>query len=180
MEDITTSIKWIDLGLPVLWADRNLGAKEIYDKGNYYAWGELIPKNLYTRETYLYKEDFKINKYEVPTLNQYKELFTKCTWTWINDYEGSNTAGFIIKHSNNHIFFPATYLSFNGDYHISTGGYWTSTYNKDFVNFVHYIMFHSNGLSVNDSYPHTGKSIRLIKKINNYISSKNLSSQTLY
>ena len=34
----------IDLGLPVMWASLNLGAKSIDDFGEYYAWGELEPK----------------------------------------------------------------------------------------------------------------------------------------
>lgn len=38
---------FIDLGLSVKWRNRNLGAKTIYDYGNYYAWGELETKTYY-------------------------------------------------------------------------------------------------------------------------------------
>ena len=39
----------IDLGLSVAWADRNLGAESSTATGYMLAWGELEPKNEYTR-----------------------------------------------------------------------------------------------------------------------------------
>lgn len=33
----------IDLGLSVLWADRNIGANSPTDYGDYFAWGEIKP-----------------------------------------------------------------------------------------------------------------------------------------
>jgi hypothetical protein len=46
--------KFIDLGLPsgLLWAETNIGAVTAYDDGNYYAWGETSPKQIYTDSTY--------------------------------------------------------------------------------------------------------------------------------
>ena len=46
--------KFIDLGLPsgLLWAETNIGAETAYDNGNYYAWGETSPKQIYTDSTY--------------------------------------------------------------------------------------------------------------------------------
>ena len=38
---------FIDLGLSVKWRNRNLGANNITDYGNYYAWGELETKTYY-------------------------------------------------------------------------------------------------------------------------------------
>ena len=53
------SLTWIDLGLPsgLLWADRNVGASTPEDYGNYYAWGETAPKNVYDWSTYAYGND---------------------------------------------------------------------------------------------------------------------------
>lgn len=50
------SLTWVDLGLPsgLLWADRNVGANSPEDYGNYYAWGETAPKNVYDWSTYAY------------------------------------------------------------------------------------------------------------------------------
>ena len=54
---------YIDLGLPsgTLWATRNVGATNPEDFGDYFAWGETIPKNYYEWETYkwgYYEDEF--------------------------------------------------------------------------------------------------------------------------
>ncbi len=36
--------EFVDLGLSVLWATRNVGSTSASDRGNYYAWGEYRPK----------------------------------------------------------------------------------------------------------------------------------------
>lgn len=40
---------WINLGLPsgIKWATCNVGADNPEDYGNYYAWGEVLPKEEY-------------------------------------------------------------------------------------------------------------------------------------
>lgn len=47
---------WVDLGLPsgLLWATRNVGATSPEDYGDYFAWGETTPKEVYTWNTYIY------------------------------------------------------------------------------------------------------------------------------
>lgn len=47
---------WVDMGLPsgVLWAKCNLGANSPEEYGNYYAWGETNPKEVYNWNTYRY------------------------------------------------------------------------------------------------------------------------------
>lgn len=65
------SLQAIDLGLPsgLKWADRNLGASKPEDYGDYYAWGETLPKSNYSWETYAFRssgtgdEDVKFSKY---------------------------------------------------------------------------------------------------------------------
>lgn len=42
----------VDLGLSVKWADRNVGASSPEDYGDYFAWGETEPKEVYNRSTY--------------------------------------------------------------------------------------------------------------------------------
>ncbi len=59
-------MKWVDLGLPsgLLWADRNVGASSPEDYGNYYAWGETAPKNVYDWSTYAYGNNYdELTKY---------------------------------------------------------------------------------------------------------------------
>lgn len=42
----------VDLGLSVLWADRNLGAESIGEPGGFYAFGETFTKDVYGWKTY--------------------------------------------------------------------------------------------------------------------------------
>ena len=46
--------EWVDLGLPsgTLWATCNIGANAPEEFGDYFAWGEIVPKDAYTWETY--------------------------------------------------------------------------------------------------------------------------------
>lgn len=55
---------YVDLGLSVKWAKCNLGATNPEDFGDYFAWGELQPKNDYQWSTYLYGSDYgQLTKY---------------------------------------------------------------------------------------------------------------------
>ncbi len=54
---------FVDVGIPgILWADRNLGAAEVYDYGNYYAWGEVAIKDDYSWDSYSYGRDKEGNE----------------------------------------------------------------------------------------------------------------------
>ncbi len=44
--------EWVDLGLSVKWATCNVGANSPEEYGNYYAWGEVEPKEEYYWDTY--------------------------------------------------------------------------------------------------------------------------------
>ena len=48
------SHEWVDLGLPsgTLWATMNVGASKPEDYGDYFAWGETTPKDVYEWSTY--------------------------------------------------------------------------------------------------------------------------------
>ena len=64
-------IKFVDLGLPsgTLWASCNLGATNVYDSGNFYAWGEVEADETrsYIWDNYLYAridgQQVKLTKY---------------------------------------------------------------------------------------------------------------------
>ncbi len=61
------SVQAVDLGLPsgIKWASCNVGANQPEDYGNYYAWGEVIPKDDYSWTTYKYANGSydKLTKY---------------------------------------------------------------------------------------------------------------------
>ena len=60
-------VQAVDLGLPsgIKWASCNVGAAQPEDYGNYYAWGEVLPKEDYSWATYKYANgDYnKLTKY---------------------------------------------------------------------------------------------------------------------
>lgn len=72
IEDIRPSGKenghtWVNLGLPsgIKWASCNIGAEKPEEYGNYYAWGEVLPKEDYSWATYKYANGAsdKLTKY---------------------------------------------------------------------------------------------------------------------
>lgn len=64
--------EYVDLGLPsgTLWAICNLGANAPEEHGDYFAWGEIIPKDCYDWNTYQYcvgGSDLQMTKYSNST-----------------------------------------------------------------------------------------------------------------
>ena len=51
---LTDCMEAVDLGLSVLWATCNVGASAPEDYGDYFAWGETKPKEIYDWSTYKY------------------------------------------------------------------------------------------------------------------------------
>ena len=49
------SLQLVDLGLSVKWANMNLGASSPNEVGNYYAWGEVTTKNIFTYDSYVFE-----------------------------------------------------------------------------------------------------------------------------
>ena len=60
--------EYVDLGLSVKWATRNVGAAGPEEIGGYYSWGET--------ETKLG------DSWRMPTSDELSELIENCTWTW--------------------------------------------------------------------------------------------------
>ena len=59
--------EWVDLGLPsgTLWATCNVGAEMPEDYGDYFAWGETQPKDIYNESNYQHcmENDSLLTKY---------------------------------------------------------------------------------------------------------------------
>jgi hypothetical protein len=150
----TDIVEAVDLGLSVRWANMNVGATKITGYGSYFAWGETEPKKYYSWNTYAWskgdtqfltkysKEDRKTQlaladdaananwggKWRMPTVDEFEELITKCTWEWttrdgVNGYKVSS------KKTGNSIFLPITGCRFYADTQFRgiKGIYWTST-----------------------------------------------------
>ena len=130
----TETLQLVDLGLSVKWANMNVGATASSDKGGYYAWGETATKSKYSWATYkycsgtasscqnigsdisknaTYDKAFKDNSsYCLPTVAQWNELITKCTWTaaTVNGVKGYNVKG----PNSKTIFLPFSGCSYDG------------------------------------------------------------------
>lgn len=58
--------EYVDMGLSVMWATRNVGASKSYEIGGYFAWGETEEKTEYTKNTYaFYDSDGMATKYNL-------------------------------------------------------------------------------------------------------------------
>lgn len=51
-QNTATASGAIDMGLSVKWAPLNVGAQQVTDFGDYFAWGETTPKKEYTSANY--------------------------------------------------------------------------------------------------------------------------------
>ena len=121
--------EYVDLGLPsgTLWAICNVGANAPEEYGDYFAWGETEPKEVYDLTTYKwndgtwlkYTADGKTEldpeddaayvnwgaEWCMPTKDQLDELISNCTWTWtiLNGVRGRLVTG----PNGNTLFMPA-------------------------------------------------------------------------
>ena len=63
-EKIVNEYQYVDLGLSVKWAKVNVGAVRTMEYGDYFAWGEVSPKDSCSEDNYKwYDEKGKITKY---------------------------------------------------------------------------------------------------------------------
>lgn len=89
-------------------------------------------------------------KWRMPTDAEWTELRTKCTWTWVKNYNGSGINGKLVTATNgNSIFLPAagsrldTNLYDAGSY----GNYWSSSLSTDGPNDAWRVIFNSGDVS---------------------------------
>ena len=133
----------VDLGLSVKWANCNVGANFPEEYGDYFAWGEISPKESYTEgncSTYgVPMSDISGNPqydaatanwggaWRMPTKSEQQELLNNCTWEWttLNGVNGCNVTG----PNGNSIFLPAAGYRYGSSSSLvgSYGYYWSST-----------------------------------------------------
>ncbi len=190
-EEITNAQE-VDLGLPsgTIWAGWNVGASSPEEYGGYYAWGETEEKSEYTEDNYKFRIDSNDKDYvefanigsnisgtqydvarqkwggswRMPTMTEFYELYTKCTWTWCQ-YNGVN--GYKVIGSNgNSIFLPAagyrcgTSPDLSGRY----GGYWSATVDEGSTIWAWLLFFDNvDYLTYDFSYRSNGQSVRPVK-----------------
>lgn len=165
----------VDLGLTsrTLWANMNVGATSESDYGSYFAWGELTTKSSYSSTNYSYNSNPDIlpierdaaranwgGSWQMPTKEQFSELSSECTWTWM---QINNTWGYKVssKKNPNYIFLPAAgYYSASSRYSSGNYGlYWSKTFYSSTS--AYYLYFSGSFYRPTDyEYRYYGHSIR--------------------
>lgn len=169
-------IEAVDLGLSVKWASCNVGAESPEGHGDYFAWGEISPKNEYyeiNSTTYgVELGDISGNPqydaatanwgdgWRMPTRDEFIELKYNCIWEW-TVLNGVNVMR-VLGPNGNSIFLPAAGFrygtSFNGVG--SSGYYWCSMPSGDFNDYAYRLYFYGEDLVWNGYYRYSGLSIR--------------------
>ena len=125
---------YVDLGLSVMWATCNVGAEEPEGYGDYFAWGETEPKEIYGWSTYKWSDATGTNmtkynatdglttllpeddaahvkwggQWRMPTLNEFTELVENTSWEnmQINGVKGYLVRSTVPCYTDKHIFLP--------------------------------------------------------------------------
>lgn len=167
---------YVDLGLSVKWATCNIGASELPEFGDYFAWGELTTKGTYSEDSCSTFAD-SLNdisgnpKYDVarakwgstwriPTASEFEELVEKCSWVWVTL---SFNRGYIITGPNgSSIFLPAAGVCIDhtlyGD--DESGLYWTSSPKGFESDSTFSLQFHASEYEIVPTTRESGFSIR--------------------
>lgn len=108
-------------------------------------------------------------KWRMPTDAEWTELMTKCTCTWVMNYNGSGINGRLVKATNgNSIFLPAAGLRNDTglDAAGSIGDYWSSSLSTDYPFNAWLVFFSSDGLyrSTCTNYRYFGQSVRPVSE----------------
>ena len=143
--DPAGGVQMVDMGLSVKWANYNMGASKPEDYGNFYAYGEIEPKEVYSWDTYQWRywdyDEWDCDEWEkylklgatytgtnydvahvkwgeqwrTPTKQEWDELINNCSWSW--GAIGQTAGMFATSRINgNQIFFPAAGNMVDGEH----------------------------------------------------------------
>ena len=172
---IENGYTYVDLGLPsgLKWATYNIGASKPEEFGDYFAWGEVEPKETYDWSSYKWNNGSEANPFltkycvrvdnktlldkeddaavvnwggcwRMPTKAELDQLCGHCTWIWTS-LNGVN--GYMVTGSTgNSIFLPAAGYRFGSSlkYAGSRGLYWSSSLFTDNPYYAYVLDFNSD------------------------------------
>lgn len=142
--------EYVDLGLPsgLKWATCNVGASSPEQYGNYYAWGDISPKEKYKSDNCMSYSNETMDdiggdelydvarknwgsSWRMPTQDEYMELKDNCIWECID--QGGKKGCRVTGPNGNSIFLPATGFcrGLSVEYEGEEGCYWSSTPDYD-------------------------------------------------
>lgn len=139
----------IDLGLSVLWGNQNMGASVSDIRGYRYGWSELTPRKAYSWKENKIPKILNIcgnpsydvpscklgNGWRLPSVEEMKELKSKCKWVWNPTKNGYDVYG----PNGKSIFLPAWE---NG------AEYWTGTRTDNNIEIANDLFFTNSYITV--------------------------------
>lgn len=157
----TQTMKYVDLGLSVMWAECNLGAETAEGTGTYFGYGDQTGELFSTELADYPSEDIADTEFDVtngisidgtstmlsamPTLSQVQELISGTTQT-TETVNGVKGVRFTASNGNS-IFLPCTGVrngkTVGGD--ISIGSYWTGSISSVNNGYANTLTFNANG-----------------------------------
>ena len=182
----------VDLGLPsgIKWASFNVGATKPEEYGDYFAWGEIAPKDSYSWDNYMFGGMYSLSKYNtdstygtvdnkivlegtddvasinyggywrMPTMEEWKELWANCSFLSTTQ---NGVYGRLVTGSNgNSIFLPAAGLYYPSapNYTGSKGWYWSSSIYAELTYDAYFFDFDSAGTGYGGNHRCMGFSVR--------------------
>ena len=93
LSGIENGYAWIDLGLSVVWATMNVGASSPEEYGDYFAWGETEPKEVYDWSTYKYCNGYATSLTKYNNSSTYGTVDNKTTLELSDDAARANWGG---------------------------------------------------------------------------------------
>ena len=145
--------RYVDLGLPsgLLWATCNVGAKEPWERGLYFSWGNVdghakgsiygfietkyvstpgatLTDNIPVGTKYDVARANIGGSWRVPTKDEFQELYYNCISEWATQ-NGVNGRLFTSCINGNSVFFPAAGIYYGATLidEGASGGYWSSS-----------------------------------------------------
>ena len=183
----------VDLDLPSgrLWANMDLGAMMPEDNGDYYAWGELQPKNTYTTANYqFYRNDTYIHigediggteydpatmnlsrLWRLPTREECVELCDYCNWTQENVNGVSCYKASSMKHPEKYIYLPKTQLLNGTSWEYGNSGLFMASNLRE-LSVEHCLYLYGNNHEAgtnNGEYRYKGMTVRPIAAVTDTI-----------
>ncbi len=172
---------YVDLGLSVKWATKNVGASSPSDYGDYFAWGETSKKDEYdisNSKTWdkslgdisgnVQYDAARANwggTWRLPTKNECQELVDRCTWSWTSQggHDGYRVTS---KTNGNSIFLPAAGFrdGMSHDYGGEFGYSWSSTPHESSTQSAYSLSFDSSNPNVDWGYRFYGRSVRPVSE----------------
>ncbi len=101
--------------------------------------------------------------WRMPSYAECEDLMSKCSWSWIANYNGSGISGYLVSAINgNSLFIPADgYRYETGLYDVGLGGrFWSSSLYEDRPDHAYAIRFNSSNVYKNTYYRFHGRAIR--------------------